>query len=129
MDYIMSYSKTATNSTPIFHNNLMWHNGVVLGPQLFWHNSNVGGYLSLTHGPTIFSLPITLCHVTVMARSCEKLCGPKLFRHNMIKTYNSFFHYLQLVILDSCENRGGISCDFRIFLICYLNTYLVPFLI
>ena len=47
MDYIMSYSKNTTNSTPIFHNNLMWHNGVVLGPQiipqLFWHNSNVSG--------------------------------------------------------------------------------------
>ena len=28
---------------------------------------------------SLFFLPITLCHIIVVTRSCEKLCGPRLF--------------------------------------------------
>ena len=35
--------------------------------------------LSLTHEPTIFSLPITLYPIIVVARNCKKLYGPRLF--------------------------------------------------
>ena len=51
-------------------------------PQFFCHNSNMANcewlfiiYIWTHH----FFLPITLYHVTVMTKNCEKLCDPKLF--------------------------------------------------
>ena len=32
-----------------------------------------------------FFLPITLCYITIVAKSCEKLCGPRLFPSTIIK--------------------------------------------
>ena len=51
--------------------------------QFFSHNSDIAGYKWLTITYTLtpyFFLPITLCHITVVARSCEKLCDPRLFQ-------------------------------------------------
>ena len=37
-------------------------------------------WLTITYRPTIFSITITPCHVTVVARNCEIFCDSRLFR-------------------------------------------------
>ena len=64
---------------------------VVLGSQiisqLFYYNSDVAKMWVVNYhlhmDPLFFSLPITFCHVTVMTKSCEKLCGTRFFVDDM----------------------------------------------